>query len=129
MLERARAHGIYDELVTGEITAVLVSSKGSHHLIVAADVLVYFGALEALFEQVARRLAPGGLFAFTVEKSEAPGYQLRSTGRYVHSLGYLRDCARAAGLRPRVERQHVLRTEKGEPVHSHVVVLQDSIQH
>lgn len=124
MLDRARERGIYDALVTGEITQTLASSQGSHDLIVAVDVLVYFGALEALFEQVARRLAPGGLFAFTVEKSEEPKYQLRSTGRYVHSLAYLRDCASAAGLHPRVEHQRVLRTEKGEPVHGHVVVLQ-----
>jgi predicted TPR repeat methyltransferase len=128
MLERARERGVYDALMTGEITEALASSTGSHQLIVAADVLVYFGALEVLFERVGRRLAPSGLFVFTVEKGEQPGYLLRSTGRYVHSLGYLRECASAAGLLPVIEREQVLRTEKGEPVHGYVVVLQNSSQ-
>jgi predicted TPR repeat methyltransferase len=87
------------------------------------DVLVYLGALESLFELVARRLVPGGLFVFTVEKSTEPGYKLQPTGRYQHHLTYLRDCARAARLTAVVEREAVLRTERGEPVWGHVVVL------
>jgi predicted TPR repeat methyltransferase len=35
-------------------------------LIVAADVLVYFGALSEVFAAVHSRLEPGGWFVFTV---------------------------------------------------------------
>jgi predicted TPR repeat methyltransferase len=123
MLAKARERGVYDELQAGELTAVLASSTACHELIVAADVLVYFGALEPLFERVSRRLAPGGLFAFTVEKGTRPGYRLEPTARYVHHLDYLRDCARAVGMRPVVEREAELRRQAGKPVIGHVVVL------
>jgi predicted TPR repeat methyltransferase len=123
MLARARERGVYDALRAGEITAELASSTASYDVIAAADVLVYFGALELLFEHAARRLAPGGLFAFTVEKGTQPGYQLQPTARYVHHLDYLRERARAVGLRPVVEREDTLRRQSGQPVIGHVVVL------
>jgi predicted TPR repeat methyltransferase len=126
MLDKARERGVYDALRTGEITAELATSTACHDLIIAVDVLVYFGALEPLFEHAARRLAPGGLFAFTVEKGTEPGYRLQPTARYVHHLDYLRSCASAAGLRPLVEREDTLRRQAGQPVIGYVVVLTGS---
>lgn len=126
MLDKARERGVYDALRAGEITAELAASTASHDLIVAVDVLVYFGALEPLFQNVARRLAPGGLFAFTAEKGTEPGYRLQPTARYVHHLDYLRGCARAAGLKPVLEREDTLRKQAGQPVTGHVLVLSRS---
>ena len=123
MLARARERGVYDALREGEITRVLAESQERHALIVAVDVLVYFGALEELFARVAARLEPGGVFAFSVEKGAEPGYRLQQNGRYVHALSYLRECARAAGLTPVVEREAMLRTELAEPVIGHVVAV------
>ncbi|HEX8437128.1 class I SAM-dependent DNA methyltransferase [Archangium sp.] len=123
MLAQARQRGVYDALHTAEITEALAASTALHELVVAVDVLVYFGALESLFERVARRLAPGGLFAFTVEKGSEPGFRLQPTGRYVHHLDYLHACARAVGWAPVVEHEAALRTERGQPVIGHVMVL------
>jgi len=123
MLDKARERGVYDVLRAGEITAELATSTAPLGLIVAVDVLVYFGALEPLFTAVARRLAPGGLFAFTVEKSTEPGYRLQPSARYAHHLDDVRRCAHAAGLRPVVEREDTLRRQAGQPVIGHVVVL------
>ena len=123
MLDKARERGVYDALWAGEITSTLAASTARYQLLVAVDVLVYFGALEPLFTQVARRLAPGGLFAFTVEKGREPGYHLQPTARYTHHLDYVRACARAAGLRPVVEREEPLRRQGGQPVIGHVVVM------
>jgi predicted TPR repeat methyltransferase len=123
MLDKAREREVYDALRAGEITAELASSTARHDLIIAVDVLVYFGALELLFARVAPRLAPGGLFAFTVEKGTDPGYRLQPSARYVHHLDYLRGCARAAGLRPVLEQEATLRRQAGQPVIGHVVVL------
>ena len=123
MLDKARERGVYDALWAGEITSTLAASTASYHLLIAVDVLVYFGTLEPLFACVTPRLAPGGLFAFTVEKGSAPGYQLQPTARYAHGLDYVRACARAAGLRAVVEREAPLRRQSGQPVLGHVVVL------
>lgn len=123
MLDKARARGVYDALWAGEITAELAASTTSYDLLVAVDVLVYFGALEDVLAQAARRLAPGGLFALTVEKGHEPGYRLHPSARYVHHLDYLRGCARAAGLHPVVEREEPLRRQAGQPVIGYVMVL------
>jgi predicted TPR repeat methyltransferase len=123
MLAKARERGVYDALRAGEITAELGASTARYDLLVAVDVLVYFGALEQLFERAAQRLAPGGLFAFTVEKGTEPGYRLQPSARYAHHLEYVRACASAAGLRPVVEREDTLRRQAGQPVTGHVVVL------
>lgn len=123
MLARARERGLYDALQVGEIIGALAESEERHDLIVAVDVLVYIGALETLFARVARRLAPGGLFAFTVEKGHEPGYRLEDSSRYVHHLDYLRACARAAGLHAVVEEEITLRKENWAPVIGYVVVL------
>ena len=123
MLERAGALGVYDALWVGEITAELAAAPAPYDVLVAVDVLVYFGALEPLFIEAARRLEPGGLFAFTVEKGDAPGYRLQPSARYAHHLDYVRECARAAGLRPVLEREEVLRRQAGQSVLGHVVVL------
>jgi predicted TPR repeat methyltransferase len=123
MLERARERGVYDALWTGEITAELAAAHTRYDLLVAVDVLVYFGALEPLFAEAARRLAPGGLFALTVEKGSEPGYRLQPSARYAHHLDYVRGCAHAAGLRPVLEREEVLRRQAGQSVVGHVLVL------
>jgi predicted TPR repeat methyltransferase len=68
MLEQARERGVYDELVKGELTAYLQSSPGMFDVIVSADTLVYFGALEEVIAAAARALRPDGYFVFTVEE-------------------------------------------------------------
>ena len=61
---------------------------------------IYLGNLAPVFDAVARVLAKGGLFAFTVEAGDADaGYDLLPTLRYAHSEGYLRGLAQACALR------------------------------
>ncbi|WP_434389083.1 methyltransferase domain-containing protein [Melittangium boletus] len=123
MIDKARERRVYDSLWVAEISADLEAGTSRYDLITAVDVLVYFGALEAVMGGVARRLAPGGVFAFTVEKGEAPGYRLQPSARYAHHLDYVRRCAHDAGLRPVVEWERSLRRQAGQPVQGHVVVL------
>lgn len=123
MLERARASGLYDELRHAELTAALAAEEARWDLITAVDVLIYFGDLAEVFARIAPRLRPGGVFAFSVEKDEEPGYHLRPTNRYTHHLDYLLATARAAGLRAVAREESTLRNEQGRPVAGHVLVL------
>jgi hypothetical protein len=52
---------------TRNTTAALLAEQEQWHAIVAADVFVYFGALEATLAAIARRLAPDGWLVFTTE--------------------------------------------------------------
>ena len=93
MLERAAARGLYDRLVKAEAQQYLETCGRSWDLVVAADVLIYFGAMEALFQAVAACLAPGGLFAFSVETlpggAGAIDFVLRPSGRFAHAAAYI----------------------------------------
>jgi predicted TPR repeat methyltransferase len=119
MLELARLRGCYDALAATELTAHLAARPGSFDLIVAADVLVYFGDLEPILCAAAAALRPGGLLLFTVEHAAAEtpgGYRLAATGRYAHAAGYLRATSAAAGLDPGALAEVALRRESDVPV-------------
>ncbi len=97
MLVQAGAHGIYDELHLGEIYAWLCGAATARFdAVIAADVFVYIGALEALFCEVARVLRTGGWFAFSTEECEVADYTLLLTGRYAQSQSYIVRLAEAA---------------------------------
>jgi len=126
MLGKARNGGHYDELVQAELTSYLERSGGRFDLIVSADTLVYFWALEAVSRAAARALRAGGVLVFSVERAPDGlppdvGHQLDSHGRYQHAPEYVRRTLEAAGLSLRAMQPGVLRIEAGAPVHGLVV--------
>jgi predicted TPR repeat methyltransferase len=119
MLDKAREAGLYDELACADILPWLEQRPAEWSLVLAADVLVYFGALERLFDRVARVLQPGGCLAFSVEalaSTSAPGYAITASNRFAHAPAYVRACAQAAGLTLVEQRDAVLRQEHGVEV-------------
>lgn len=119
MLEHARARAVYDELVEDEVVAYLERVPGqSIDLALALDVLVYVGNLEPVMRAGARALAPGGLFALSVERLDAdePRYRQARTGRYAHSRAFVEATASAAGLAVIALREVDVRKEGGKPV-------------
>lgn len=117
MLNLARERQVYDELVKGELTAFLEANPGRFDLIVSADTLVYFGALEAVAAAAAAALRPGGHLIFTLEEDDdgAAEYRLKPHGRYCHARAYVERALSAAGFRVGVVRAE-LRMEAGYPV-------------
>jgi predicted TPR repeat methyltransferase len=102
MLEISTRRGVYEQLELGDVVEVMRRSGAAClQAVFAADVFIYLGNLEAVFGEVARALAPGGLFAFSVEGTASASYQLLPTGRYAHSTGYLRALAARHGLAER----------------------------
>lgn len=124
MLEKARQRGDYDMLDCAEIGAWLAARSATFDLVVAADVLVYFGDLAPLMGQVARVLRPQGWFACSIEHDAGPGFTLQASSRYAHGLAYIEAVAQAAGLRLHASEPVVLRQDRGQPVHGHILLLQ-----
>jgi predicted TPR repeat methyltransferase len=93
MLEQAAKRGVYDALVCEELTAFLGRSKGHFDLIVAADLMIYFGDLAPLFAAAGTALKSAGLFAFSTELWTGEGYRLQPSGRFAHAPSYLRSLA------------------------------------
>jgi predicted TPR repeat methyltransferase len=119
MLERAAKRGVYDELVKGELTAFVQTHADAFDVIVSADTLVYFGALDEIVAAAARALRPGGWLIFTVEDAmDAAGgveYQIATHGRYQHSQRYVERVLDRARLQWYIVRAE-LRMESGMPV-------------
>jgi predicted TPR repeat methyltransferase len=119
MLDKARATGLYDELACADILDWLEGRPAQWDLVLAADVLVYFGDLAPLFGRVAAALRPGGRFAFSVE-SLAPdggaGHAITASNRFAHTPDYVGACAAQAGLQVVERRDAVLRKEHGADV-------------
>lgn len=118
MLEQARRRGGYDELIEAELTEMVESRPGAFDLIVAADVLTYFGQLERLVGAFRRALRPSGALAFTAEAGadEALGWQLNDGGRYAHHDSYLRRVLEQAGFEVRELSSDRIRYELGTEV-------------
>jgi len=129
MIARAETKGLYDRLVTAALADFFVqeaAERGTYHLVLAADVFVYVSELAPIVAGVAKVLKPDGLFAFTVETHEGDGVKLLPTLRYAHGEKYVRDALGAAGLAPLHLGKAAVRSEKGVPVDSLVVVAQHS---
>lgn len=117
MLEAAAKKQLYGELRAADVMSFLNEDTRRWPLILAADVLIYFGALEELLAAVHARLQPGGWFVFSVEELlpdhdgvvQGDGrWALHRQGRYAHSMAYVADAVRDAGFAThRLERQSV----------------------
>lgn len=124
MIEKAKARGIYDLLYQGDCVAFLNQVEGTYDLMMAADVLVYFGDLTELFRTARARLTPGGAFWFSVEECAGDKYSVMLSQRYQHSLSYIRRTAEAVGYRLIYEQQIDIRQENRTPVRGLLVAIE-----
>lgn len=129
MLGQAAEKEVYDELFQGELTAFLRAHPGAYDVVVSADTLCYFGALEDVVAAAAASLRPDGLLIFTVESAPGgepvdgapfPDYRLELHGRYCHRRQYVERLLGAAGFRSEIVETD-LRMESGVPVAGLVV--------
>jgi predicted TPR repeat methyltransferase len=124
MLEKAGERGVYTELIRADVCQALEQCTQSFDLVLSADVFVYIGDLKKVFDLTARRLIPGGLFAFTIEvDNRIQDFELRSTGRYVQSFDYIHRLAEVCGFEEICCLPISGRNERGKPVSGGLVIL------
>jgi predicted TPR repeat methyltransferase len=130
---------LYDDLIVMDLEEMTIANtlyRNKHHnnindddmtgfdLIVAADVLVYFGSLENLLKTFATVSEPGAVLVFSCEKAteeEAPlGWRLLPSGRFAHTKHHAVEVASKVGYRLEYYQDIVPRMEKGEPVKGHL---------
>jgi predicted TPR repeat methyltransferase len=133
MLDQARGKALYATLREARLPDVLREDTALWRLILAADVLCYFGDLEEMFDAVLNRLKPGGRFIFSVEElvpdhdgdiSGNGDWALGRLGRYSHALSYVARTADARGFRCLALDREKLRYEAGGPVAGLLMVLE-----
>lgn len=128
MVAAARATGLYAALAVGEVGNDLARrADAALDLVTAADVFCYFGDLGAVVAEVARVLAPDGVFAFSVE-ADGEGDTVRFTEglRWAHGRGHVERVARAAGLSLAQVAVAVLRSDRDRDLMGFFVVLTKS---
>src|SRR5262249_52601385 len=132
MLTKAQQKRVYDRLIKDELTHFLQAHHGAFDLILSADTLVYFGALEEVAAAAHGALRPGGLFVFSVEELVSPPegveFRIETHGRYSHSQSYVERVLNGAGFATNIAHAD-LRTESALPVAGLVVRATAMIGH
>jgi predicted TPR repeat methyltransferase len=129
MLEIAREKGGYDFLARTDLSQIVTYPEGKFDMIVCADVLDYFGALNTVLANLNQILTPGGWLLVTVEHesdtSIPRGYKLYPSGRHKHSDDYMVKTLAGAGFpKPKLLKHARLRNEFGLPILGTLIAVQ-----
>jgi predicted TPR repeat methyltransferase len=89
MIRRAEQTGVYDRLQVADLRDYPHRAPRCFDQVVAGDVLIYPGDLDAVFSGVKSCCQPGGVFAFSAEERGRQGHRLRQTARFVNSRRYV----------------------------------------
>ena len=123
MVDAARGTGAYADVRVASIDAALADiASPRYDLVAAADVLVYVGDLVPVFRGVAAALAPGGLFAFTLQASDGADAVLGPDLRFAHGRRAIERIATEGGYALPMLAETSTRKEQGRPVPGYVVV-------
>lgn len=115
MLGAAQRRGAYSTLVKADVIDFLAARPNSFDLIFAADLLIYLGKLDALVDEVARSLMPGGFFAASIERTNNGDFALLPSGRFAHSDIYF-EAMVSRHFEIVRKQESKLRIEAGHPV-------------
>jgi predicted TPR repeat methyltransferase len=117
MVRQAQATGAYDQVSQADLVEHLAATPRRHDLLVAADVFIYVGALDAVFAGARRVLQPAGVFCFSLEAAgDDEGLVLRPSLRYAHSERYIRMLAEEHGFAAETWARHPVREDQGKPI-------------
>lgn len=99
MLRIAEGRKLYDRLIQGDLVTVMAGMTEPFDSVFSACVLYYFADLRPIFAQVARLMAPEGMFVFSVDPyGDEHEIGVTGPGEYCHSRRYLRSLAAEVGL-------------------------------
>jgi predicted TPR repeat methyltransferase len=133
MLAYAADKKLYADLREADLMQVLSEDAARWKLILAADVLVYFGPLEDVLAAVHARLEPGGWCIFSIEEllpdqdgrfHSGTDWALQRQGRYAHSMAYVAKVARDLEFTVRRLERQALRQEADAPLAGIFAVLE-----
>jgi predicted TPR repeat methyltransferase len=125
MLKSAKDKNAYTELYEADLIDALDNYAGSIDLIIAMDVLCYFGNLTDIFNRCHKALANNGIFAFSVVKPKTDAvWELQVQGHFVHSLEHLQQVANDTGFKQIFSEELALRRELDEDQYGYVCLYQ-----
>lgn len=123
MLAQARDKNIYDELIEADMVDYLKRSTRQFDVITVADVIVYLGDLQPLFQSIAQSLTRGGWCLLSSEIGTEQNYTLTASGRFSHHPDYLKTVALQNQLVVIASELHPTRLEYGAKIVGLITVL------
>ena len=124
MLQVAESKNIYDKLIAGDITTELPLIT-NQDLILAADVLTYFGDLSNIINQCYNSLNSKGLIGFTLESLHSKQqYTLQHSIRYAHNYEYILQALTNAGFINININSCTLRQQFKQPVNGYAIIAE-----
>ena len=100
MLEKARARGVYDQLITADILQAVPSMDRSFSMVTCSVALYHWANLKPFFDKVTSVLLPDGYLIFSVDPAnDELDVGQSAPGEYAHSRAYIRRVTADAGLR------------------------------
>ena len=90
MLELAKTKNVYDNLDQVDIVEYLSNADLDFDYFISTDVFVYIGELSEVFSLIKARNKKPGKLIFSTEHTEEEGFHLEKSGRYSHSLSYIK---------------------------------------
>ena len=123
MLEKAAQRGLYKKLEKDDMESYLIKQRNKFDLIIAADVLTYFGVLENVFCACFKSLAERGIMVFSISKNEKDSISWRQhlSGRFVHGEKYVQKALKQSGFQEVIFKPCALRKEGEKDVFGWVV--------
>lgn len=123
MLAIAAKKNIYDALIHADILSFLNKQDPIFDIVLAGDVLVYYGDLSVYFSAVFRVLRPNGIFAFNAEVGELKDYEITDSGRFSHRKDYLEQLIAESHFEILDYQKITMRTQNQLPVRGHLYLL------
>ena len=123
MVSKAKALGIFEDVSCEDVVAYLSARPLAFDLALAGDVFIYVGDMAPCLSAAATALVPGGLFAFSVERRQEPGFALQPTARFAHSPSYVETTTAAAGFSIILRQDITIRLDRGKPLDGDLYVL------
>lgn len=131
MVALAEERDVYDGLYVAEAEDFLdnIEDEANWDLIVATDVMPYLGDLSRIVAGAARRINPGGWFAFSTETLPddvmgGRGFKVTPRHRFAHAEAYLRQLLSEHGFDIAALQPITVRMEEGAPIAGHLVLAQ-----
>ena len=100
MLKLAKQKKLYSQLRQADIEIDFFEHKNTYDIILAADVLTYFGDLKNIFTGACFALQKNGIFVFSISKNSTSSdtWTQHLSGRFLHGENYIKNLLYSSGF-------------------------------
>ncbi len=126
MIALARKKKVFHTLHCADVCTTLAEYHDCD-VVIAGDLLPYFGDLSPLFRAVSQVLKPGGSWFFSFETTHDTDYFLGQSARFMHNPNYIKKLASEWNLAVLDSQNVALRTQQQVFVPGHLFALQKQI--